>query len=61
MIHERFCCIADLLLRRTSGQRARPSYSLRTARVRIGLSGLRALVSQCNAAILPHTVMNDAG
>jgi len=37
--------IVDPLLRRASGQRARPSEPHHTARVRIGSSGLRALVS----------------
>jgi len=42
--------IADPLLRRACGQRARPSDPHRTAWVRIGSSRLRALVS----APLPH-------
>jgi len=46
--------ITDPLLRRASGQQARPSDSHRTARVRIGFSGFRALVSR-------RIVMNNAG
>jgi len=49
--------IADPLLRRAFGQRARPSDPPRTARVRIGSSRLRALVSQCGSAISRRTVM----
>jgi len=43
--------IADPLLRRAFGQRARPSDPHRTARVRIRLSRLRALVSRRGSAI----------
>ena len=53
--------IADPLLRRASGRRARPSDPLRTARVRIGSSGLRAPVSRRGSAISRRTVMNNAG
>jgi len=49
--------IADPLLRRAFGQRARPSDPHRTARVRIGVSGLRALVSRRGSAISRRTVM----
>ena len=53
--------IADPLLRRAFGQRARPSDPPRTARVRLGSSRLRALVSQRGSAISRRTVMNNAG
>jgi len=53
--------IADPLLRRASGQRARPSDPHRTARVRIGSSGLRAPVSRRGSASSRRTVMNNAG
>ncbi|HYM88965.1 MAG TPA: hypothetical protein VES92_07580, partial [Nitrospiraceae bacterium] len=53
--------IADPLLRQASGQRARPSDPHRTARVRIGFSGLRALVSRRGSAISRRIVMNNAG
>ena len=53
--------IADPLLRRAFGQRARPSDPHRTARVRIGASGLHALVSRRGSAISRRTVMNNAG
>src|SRR5262245_25213354 len=53
--------IADPLLRRAFGQRARPSAPHRTARVRIGASGLHALVSQHGSTISRRTVMNSAG
>ena len=53
--------IADPLLRRTSGQRARPSDPHRTAQVRIGSSVLRALVSRRGSAISRRIVMNNAG
>jgi len=53
--------IADPLLRRASGQRARPSDPHRTVRVRIGFSGLRALVSRRDSAILRRIVINNAG
>jgi len=49
--------IADPLLRRAFGRRARPSDPLRTARVRIGSSGLRAPVSRRGSAISRRTVM----
>jgi len=50
--------IADLLLWQASGRRARPSDPHRTARVRLGLSQLRAPVSQRGLAISRWTVMN---
>jgi len=50
--------IADPLLRRAFGQRARPSDPHRTARVRIGSSRLRAPVSRRGSAISRRTVMN---
>ncbi len=53
--------IADPLLRRASGQRVRPSDLHRTARVRIGFSGLRALVTRRDSAISQRIVMNNAG
>ncbi len=53
--------IADPLLRQASGRRARPSDPHRTARVRLGLSRLRAPVSQRGLAISRRTVMNNAG
>ena len=53
--------IADPLLRRASGRRDRPSDPLRTARVSIGSSGLRAPVSRRGSAISRRTVMNNAG
>jgi len=53
--------IADPLLRRAFGQRARPSDPHRTARVRIGSSQLRTPVSRRGSAISPRTVMNNAG
>ena len=53
--------IADPLLRRASGRRARPSDPPRTARVRIGFSRLRAPVSRRGSAISRRTVMNNAG
>ena len=53
--------IADPLLRRAFGQRARPSDPHRTARVRIGSSRLRAPVSQRGSAISQRTVMNNVG
>ncbi len=53
--------IADPLLRRAFGQRARPSDPQRTARVRIGSSRLRALVSRRGSAISRRTVMNNEG
>jgi len=49
--------IADPLLRRAFGQRARPSDPQRTARVRIGSSRLRAPVSRHGSAISLRTVM----
>jgi len=49
--------IADPLLRQAYGQRARPSDPPCTARVRIGSSGLRALVSRRGSAISRRTVM----
>ena len=52
---------ADPVLRRASGQRARPSNPHRTARVRTLSSRLRALASQRGLAILRRTVMNSAG
>jgi hypothetical protein len=61
IIHEHFCCIADPLLQRASGQRARPSDPHRTARVRIGFSGLRALVSQRGSEISRRIAMNNRG
>ena len=61
IIHEHFCCIADPLLRRAFGQRARSSDPHCTARVRIGASGLHALVSRRGSAISRRTVMNNAG
>jgi len=53
--------IADPLLRQASGQRVRPSDPQRTARVRIGASGLRSPVSRRGSAISRRTVMNHAG
>jgi len=53
--------IADLLLRRASGQRARPSDPHRAAQVRISSSGLRALVLQRSSAISSRTVIDNAG
>jgi len=53
--------ITDLLLRRAFGQQARPSDPHRTARVRIGSSRLRVLVSRRRSAISRRTVMNNAG
>ena len=53
--------IADPLLRRAFGRRARPSDPHRAARVRIGASGLRAPVSRGGSAISRRTVMNNAG
>jgi len=50
--------IADSLLRRAFGRRARPSAPRRTARVRLGSSRLRAPVSQRDSAISRRTVMN---
>jgi len=50
--------ITDPLLRRAFGQRARPSDPLRTTRVRIGSSLLRAPVSRHSSAISRRTVMN---
>jgi len=50
--------IADPLLRRASGRRACPLDPHRTARVRIGSSGLRAPVSRRGSAILRRTVVN---
>jgi len=49
--------IADPLLRRAFGQRARPSDPQRTARLRIGASRLRAPVSRRGSAISRRTVM----
>ena len=53
--------IADSLLRRALGRRARPSDPPRTARVRIGSSRLRAPVSRHGSAISRRTVINHAG
>ncbi len=53
--------IADPLLRRAFGQRARPSDPQHTARVRLGASRLRALVSRHGSAISRRTVMNNVG
>ena len=53
--------IADPLLRRAFGRRARPSDPQRAARVRIGASGLRAPVSRRGSTISRRTVMNNAG
>ena len=53
--------IADSLLRRAFGRRARPSDPQRTARVRLGFSRLGAPVSQRDSAISRRTVMNNAG
>jgi hypothetical protein len=53
--------IADPLLRRAFGRRARPSHPHRTARVRLGSSRLRAPVSQRSSAISRRTVMNNKG
>jgi len=50
--------IADPLLRQAFGRRARPSVPRRTARVRLGTSGLRAPLSQHGLAISRRTVMN---
>ena len=61
MIHDSSAAIADPLLRHACGQQARPSDPRRTARVRLGSSGLRALVSRRGWAISPRTVMKNAG
>jgi hypothetical protein len=53
--------IADPLLRQASGRRARLSDPHRTARVRTGSSGLRALGSRRGSATSRHTVMNNPG
>jgi len=53
--------IADSLLGRAFGRRARPSDPQRTARVRVGSSRLRAPVSQRDSSISRRTVMNNAG
>ncbi|HXT66077.1 MAG TPA: hypothetical protein VN657_04735, partial [Nitrospiraceae bacterium] len=53
--------IADPLLRRAFGRRARPSDLQRTARVRLRFSGLRAPVSRRDSPISRRTVMNNAG
>jgi len=53
--------IADPLLRRAFGRRARLSDPHRTARVRIGSSQLRAPVSRRGSAISRRTVMNNGG
>jgi len=50
--------IVNPLLRRASGQSVRPSNPHRTARVRIGYSGLRVPVSRSGSAISRRTVMN---
>ena len=52
--------IVDPLFRRACGQRARPSDPQRTARVRSGPRGLRALVSRRGFAISRRTVMDNA-
>jgi len=49
--------IADSLLRRAFGRRARPSDPQRTAWVRFGSSRLRAPVSPRDSAISRRTVM----
>jgi len=49
--------IADPLLRRAFGRRARPSAPHRTARVRLGFSRLRAPVLRRGSAISRRTVM----
>ena len=53
--------IADPLLRRAFGRRARPSDLHRTARVRLRSLGLRAPVSRRGSAISRRTVMNNEG
>jgi hypothetical protein len=53
--------IADPLLRRAFGLRARPSDPQRTARVRLGSSRLRAQVSRRGSTISRRTVMNNVG
>src|SRR5437016_8726956 len=53
--------IAEPLLRRAFGRRTRPSDPLRTSRVRIGSSELRAPVSRRGSGISRRTVMNIAG
>jgi len=53
--------IADSLLRQAFGGQARRSAPQRTARVRVEASRLRMPVSQCDCAISPRTVMNNAG
>ncbi len=53
--------IADPLLRRASGQRVRPSDLHRTARVRIGFSGLPALITRRDSEISQRIVMSNAG
>jgi len=50
--------IADPLLRRAFGRRARPSAPRRTVRVRLGSSRLRAPVSRRGSTISRRTVMN---
>ncbi|MBX3307953.1 MAG: hypothetical protein KF751_18060 [Nitrospira sp.] len=52
---------ADPLFRRALGQRTRPLNPRRPARVRLGFSGLRALLSRRGLAISRRTVMNHAG
>jgi len=49
--------IADPLLRRAFGRRARPSDPQRTARVRLRSSGLRAPLSRRGSTISRRTVM----
>jgi len=49
--------IADPLLRRAFGRRARPPDLQRTARVRLTSSGLRAPLSRHGSAISRRTVM----
>ena len=53
--------IADPLLRRASGHRARPSGPQGTARVRLGSSGQRVQVSRLSSPISRWTVMNHVG
>jgi len=53
--------IADSLVRRAFGRRARPSDPQRTARVRLRSSRLRTPVSRRDSSISRRTVMNNAG
>ena len=61
MIHERFYCIAEPLLRQAFGGQARCSLPRRTGHVRLRLSRLRVPVSQRDCAISRRTIVNHAG